>query len=81
MSLLTGPKYIILEKIKALIEKKISNEDTITYEDVNEILLDENNGEIPKNINNIKNLNEINNIIKALMNENINIVYNQIYLR
>jgi hypothetical protein len=79
MSSSKKPKDIIIDKIKLLINKKNSENSLIEYDDVYKILLDNNEGIIPKNINDVNKLKEINETIKALMSENINLVYKQIY--
>lgn len=81
MNLFATAKETVLDRAKALIDKKLNDRVPIEYNDVYEILLDDTNGEITKNINNVNNLKQINEDIKALMDENINIVYKQIYDR
>lgn len=73
------PEDRLYDKVKLLISKKIESSKEITYDEVFELLFDKDNGEINKSIRGVKELESVNNAIKALMGEDINIIYKQIY--
>ena len=63
------------EKIKILLD----NKKYIEYNDIYKILLDEKEGVINNYINDINQLKKINNIIKILIKDDIEEIYNEIY--
>jgi hypothetical protein len=69
----------IYTKIKLMIEKKLKSDEKFTFDEIYNLLLDENDGEISNNINDKDKLNKINEVIRVLIGENIDTIYKQIY--